>query len=172
MSRKFETPEKNYTLKEISNSTQKKYSELLKERIKQKALEYLLKNRGMKGNEIEYRSLDMAEYLLPFNNKLKIEEKCELFAVRNKMINIPSNFSSKCDKKCECGEKENMKHIYECKFYNNWKTTIPYEKVYNGNIRQQIEVYKRFKENLVKKEKQSESISNPCDISPLYNSKG
>ena len=101
----------------------------------------------------------MAEYLLPYNNKLAIEEKCELFAVRNRMIiNIPSNFSSKCDKKCECGEKENMKHIYECKFYdNNWKTTIPYEKVYNGNIRQQIEVYKRFKENLVKKKKKKEN---------------
>ena len=89
------------------------------------ALRYLLDNRGKKGSEIEYRSLEMADYLLPFNNKLTIEEKCNLFAVRNKMINIQSNFSSKCEVKCECGEKETMNHIYECKLYNNdRKTTI------------------------------------------------
>ena len=133
------------------------------------ALRYLLDNRGKKGCEIEYRSLEMADYLLPFNNKLTIEEKCNLFAVRNKMINIQSNFSSKCEVKCECGEKETMNHIYECKLYNNdRKTTIQYEKVYNGNLKQKIEIYKKFKENLVKKEELRQSISNPCDFSPLF----
>ena len=132
------------------------------------ALRYLLENRGKKGCEIEYRSLEMADYLLPFNNKLTIEEKCNLFAVRNKMINIESNFSSNCEVKCECGEKESMKHIYECKLYNNdRKTTIPYEKVYHGNLKQKIEIYKKFKENLVKKEELRNLISNPCDFSPL-----
>ena len=95
----------------------------------------------MKGCEIEYRSLEMADYLLPFNNKLTIEEKRNLFAVRNKMINIQCNFSSKCEVKCECGEKESMKHIYECKLYNNnRKMTIPYEKCRKGGKIQAISV--------------------------------
>ena len=80
----------------------------------------------------------MADYLLPFNNKLTIDEKYNLFAIRNKMINIQSNFSSRCEVKCECGEKEFTKHIYECKLYNDRKTTIPYESVYNGNLKQKI----------------------------------
>ena len=89
----------------------------------------------------------MADYLMPLNNKLTINEKCELFAVRNRMINIPSNFSSNCEFKCKCGENENMKHIYECKILNkDEKTTVQYEKVYNGNLRQQLEVYKIFKQ--------------------------
>ena len=81
------------------------------------------------------------------------------------MINIPSNFSSNWEAKCECGEIESMKHIYECKILNmNKEITIPYENIYNGNIKQQIEVYKRFKENLINREKlKNEIISNPCD---------
>ena len=49
----------------------------------------ILEKKGLKGSEIFYSSLEMADYLLPFNNTLTINEKCELFAVRNKMINIP-----------------------------------------------------------------------------------
>ena len=46
----------------------------------------------------------------------------------------------------------------------NKKTTIPYENVYNGNLQQQIEVYRRFKENLIRREQLKEKlISNPCD---------
>ena len=56
----------------------------------------------------------MAEYLVPFNNSLTIEEKCEIFAIRNRMINIPFNFSSKSEYKCECGKFEDMQHIYMC----------------------------------------------------------
>ena len=73
----------------------------------------------------------MADCLLSFNTKPTIKEKYNLFAIRNKMINIQSNFSSRCEVKCECGEKEFTKHIYECKLYNNdRKTKIPYESVY------------------------------------------
>ena len=34
----------------------------------------------------------MAEYLLPFNNKLTIKQNREMFAVKNSMIDIPANF--------------------------------------------------------------------------------
>ena len=163
----------NLTFREIQNISKKEYNTMLKRRINEVALKYLLDKKGKKGSEINNMSLEMADYLLPFNNKMSIQEKCELFAIRNRMIKIPSNFSSKCEEKCHCGEIENMKHIYECRIFNkNENNVIPYEKVYNGNLRQKIEVYKKFKEIWMKREKLKELTSNPCDISPLYNSKG
>ena len=155
----------NITFEEIRKISKKRYSVILKEKITEIALNYLLDKRGSKGSEINYTFLEMSEFLLPFNNKLTISEKCELFAVRNRMIDIPSNFSSNCEAKCECGAIENMKHIYECKILNkNKKIGIPYENIYNGNLQQQIEVYRKFKENLIKRKQfKDETISNPCD---------
>ena len=60
--------------------------------LKQASLKYLLNKRGKKGNELAYPYLEMAEYLLPYNRQ-SIDEKCEMFAIKNSMINIPSNFS-------------------------------------------------------------------------------
>ena len=34
-----------------------------------------------------------------------------MFAVKNSMINIPANFSSKC----ECAVREDMYHVYNCR---------------------------------------------------------
>ena len=67
----------------------------------------------------------MTDYLLPFNKKLNIEQKCEMFAVKSSMINIPANFSSKCEVKCKCGFKEDMSHICNCKLYNTETPEIP-----------------------------------------------
>ena len=58
------------------------------------ALKYLL--------DIDYPYLEMADYLLPCNKKQTIQQKCEMFAVKNSMINIPANFSSKSEEKCKC----------------------------------------------------------------------
>ena len=129
------------------------------------ALIYFLEKKGLKGSEICYSSLEMADYLLPFNNTLTINEKCELFAVRNKMINIPSNFSSNSEIKCRCGQIETMTHIYECDILNKKeKMTVAHEMIYNGNLRQQLDVYKKFKQNMDKREQlKDETISNPCD---------
>ena len=89
------------------------------------------------------------------------------------MINIPANFSSKCEANCKCGQREEMSHIYECKIYNgNQQPITPFEKIFNGNLREQHEVYNKFKQNMEMRTI-SEKISNPCDqYDPLLNSKG
>ena len=51
-----------------------------------------MKKRGSKGNQIEYSSLEMAEYLLPYNHKVNIEEKQQIFAIKTRMVDIPYNF--------------------------------------------------------------------------------
>ena len=51
-----------------------------------------------------------------------------MFAVRNRMVDISSNFSSKNGTKCECGEIEDMVHIYECKTTcNSLQTNIQWK---------------------------------------------
>ena len=60
------------TFKEIENISKKEYNTMLKRRIKEVALKYLLDKKGKKGREIKNKSLEMADYLLPFNNKMSI----------------------------------------------------------------------------------------------------
>ena len=62
-----------------------------------------------------------------------------------------------------------MSHIYECELYKmDEQPTIPYEKIFNGNLNRQITVYKKFKQNMIKREAMEE-ISDPCDhLDPLY----
>ena len=127
---------------------------MLKEKTELNAFSYLMGKRGEKRKELNYSSLEMSEYILPINNRITTEEKCEIFAMKTRMIKIPNNFP-KNDKqtKCPCGCFEDMKHIYECEILNeNEKSNIPYEKIFNGNIKQQIEVYRQFKHNIEKRE--------------------
>ena len=51
---------------------------------------------------------------------MNIEDQRTIFAIRNRMINIPSNFVSKekNDIKCICENIEEMKHVYECQYLN------------------------------------------------------
>ena len=83
---------------------------------------------------------------------------------------MQNNFSSRCEVKFECGERETMKHIYVCKLYNNNREmTIQYDKVCPGNLKQKIELDKKFKENLVKKEELRKLfLYYYCDFSPMF----
>ena len=84
----------------------------------------------------------MSEYLQPSNLALKIEQKREMFSIRNRMIDIPQN---------------------NCEMLKKSETNLPYEKIFNGNMKQQIEVYNIFKENLDQRETIRSKINFPCD---------
>ena len=106
---------------------------------------------------------------LPFNRQLA-KDKYDIYALKNSMIDIPSNFSSKDETKWECGDREKMAHIYECDIYNNEKLIIPFEKIFNGNLKEQIAVFWKV---YTKYEKEKTIERNPCDLSdPLLYSKG
>ena len=142
-----------YSLEQIKLMSKNKFSTVLKQN-RESALKYLLQKRGKKGKEIEYTSLDMAEYLQPFGNKLTVEEKQNLFSIRNRMVNIPRNFpKGETEYPCICGETENMGHIYNCEILSERKTRIlKYEKIFDGTMDQQIEVFRIIKQNLEKRE--------------------
>ena len=105
-------------LEEIKEIKRNKFVNLINTSIKKKALEYLQKMRGKKGQEIVYNEIKMADYLLPYGESLSISEKRYIFSMRNRMIPIPENFPNKNqnkDEKCkQCKQTENMKHIYIC----------------------------------------------------------
>ena len=92
----------------------------------------------------------MSEYLLPTNSELTVEQKQRLFAVKTRMTNIPSNYPKPgVTYTCPCGQSEDMQHIYFCEIIKEEKqTNLDYEKIYNGNISQQIEVFRKFETNL------------------------
>ena len=117
---------------EIQEMTKNKFTSLIKERIKEKALNYLKEKQSKKGGRIEYKNLEMAEYLQP-TCEIENREKVKLFEIRNDMTNIPCNFGE--ENQCLCGEKETMEHLYNCEFLSETKTKrIPFKEIYNGNI--------------------------------------
>ena len=142
------------TLEEIRTMSKYTYKELIKKSIQGKALEYLITKRRSKGQEIKYTELKMAEYLTPGHENLTISEQRNIFAIRNRMVDIPVNFTKEQNsEKCTCGCLENMKHIYECKLWNQEENIeIEYEEIFNENILKQLKVSKIFYRNLEKRE--------------------
>ena len=63
------------------------------------------------------------------------------------MTKIPNNFGDK-NEKCICGAQENMTHIYICESINKIIPEISYDQIYNGNLRRQIEIFRRMEMNL------------------------
>ena len=150
------------SLEEIKSMNKNKFTNILKERIRENALKYLIEKQGKKGKEIVYENIQMSEYLNPSNNYLTISDKRRMFATRKKMVEISTNFPTKyTNNRCECGEIEEMVHIYNCEMFV--KLPIPYEKIYNGNIQEQIEVFKKFEEKMSEREKLKNCIVPPRD---------
>ena len=113
------------SLEEIKAIKQNEYKNWLNKKIREKAFEYLLSKQRSKGKDINYKEYQMSDYLLPNENLNDIEDQRYLFAIRNKMIDIPSNFGK--ESKCICKEMENMSHIYNCRKMNNEQNVIKFE---------------------------------------------
>ena len=140
------------SLEEITTISKQKFQRILKSAIRKNALDYLLGKQGTKGSEIKYSNIEMADYLMPNEEDLTIENKRKIFEIRNHMVDIPANFSSsKIFMKCPCGMKENMKHVYQCRILNDEEEVIPFENIYTDNVRDQVIVYNRFKNSLEKR---------------------
>ena len=83
-----------------------------------------------------YTRIEMSQYLQA-NDTLEIEEQKKIFEIRNKMTNIPANFSgtNRNERKCVCEEPENMAHIYLCKKLNITEIRTEFENMYKGNVK-------------------------------------
>ena len=63
----------------------------------------------------------------------------------------------------QCGMREDMEHIYQCEIYNDEQVNIPYKQIYNGSINEQITVFRKFEENLQKRQQLKRKTDLPCD---------
>ena len=163
------------SFEDIQKMSITRYKNLLKKKVRCAALCYLTERQRNKGGDIQYPELQMAEYLLPNNSGLSIEDKCRIFEMRNKMvINIQDNFSSKQKVVyiCKCDNIEDMKHVYMCEILNPEKHVTEYEEIYSENIQSIKEVYRRFQNNLNERERQlnkNKEFSHAILVSdPLY----
>ena len=95
------------SLKEITEMTTKSYKAMIKTKCNELAFQYLMNKRGTKGKEIEYRKVQMSQYLLP-NTQLEIQDQKKIFEIRNRMTNISENFSKQNQNEIKCiwGEHE------------------------------------------------------------------
>ena len=120
-----------------------------------------MNKRGSKGKEIIYNEIQTTEYLPP-NEELNKEEQRTIFSIRNRMINIPSNFVSKENNisKCICNQTENLKHIYECNYLNREKPEVQFEQIFHGTIREQKKIALRIQYNM---EQRTKLMNQPCD---------
>ena len=63
-----------------------------------------------------------------------------------------------------CNTNGNMCHIYSCKFWNKRENELPFEKIYNGNLNEQVKVFRKFEHNMKIRNDEIEKMKNlPCD---------
>ena len=162
--------EMDITLEEIKTVSLFKFKRLLKKHIEQKSLKYLKGKQGSKGIDIRYPTLKMAEYLMPNSECSSIEQQRYIFGIRNRMISLPVNFpQNKMEIKCVCGQREDMQHVYQCKYWNTEQETTEYEMIYRDNVKQQVNVYKRFRSNYENRKTyldENENMKQKRNISP------
>ena len=174
------------SLDDIQKMSIYSFKKLINKKLSESALSYLTGKQGSKGGEIVYTKLELADYLSPIC-KQPIETKRRTFEIRNRMWNIPANFSSKEIKhKCFiCQEDETMEHIYTCEKLNIEAPKTEYRKIFSNNPNLIFEVQDRFENNFTRrgklineieeeneKKKETENVKPPHHVilpsDPLY----
>ena len=73
---------------------------------------------------------------------------------------------------CICGQLESMEHIWNCeKLSSDKNEERNYQKIFNGNIKEQIEIFEEFTKKLERYKEQSEKTQHPgdpCKSDPLF----
>ena len=109
----------------------------------------------------------MAEYLTPGCGKLTTTEQRNIFAIRNRMVDIPMNFTKdqKSEKMCLWVLWKYEAYLRMYKLWNQkGNIEVEHEKIFNENILKQLKVSKLFFQNLEKREENKRK--NEQDNSP------
>ena len=110
-----------------------------------------------KVKKLKYTLLKMEKYLRPTNVKMKKEECQLIFKLRSRSTDLKVNQKNKyytyeCDA-CEA-EDESQEHILQCDEIskmqedNHENEDIPYEKIMNGTVKEQLNIAKRFSKKM------------------------
>ena len=99
----------------------------------------------------------MADYLLPEAN-LITEDKVQLFSVRTEMNDNPFNYGEKNLCNLGCQELQNNSHILSCLRVNEDTQIFKYEDFLNGPLKLKVQIFEKFKENLIRREQLRDSV--------------
>ena len=104
----------HYSFEDISAIGENTLKELVKQKVTEKALEYLngIKQNQSKMNNIVYKELKMQEYLV--NNKTSIKQKKLLFSLRTKMVRVYRNYGSQQLCPLGCGLADTQENLLQC----------------------------------------------------------
>ena len=147
------------SFEEIEKMPRATFKKIVKKRIKEQALEYLLSKRNKrngKGMEINYSRLKMQNYLVSEDIDITKNERKLIFQLRTKMsFKIKSHFKSMHSNIiCEgCFEQESTtEHTLECKVLlgqNELVTYLPiYKELYEEDEDSQVYIARVMKDNL------------------------
>ena len=131
----------------------------IKRKTDHKALLYLekLKEKHSKVRFLKHPVLRIQKYLMPNETNMKKEHCEQIFKIRSRVTQAKVNFKNKYETyECEACEiaEETQEHILQCeKILNNHKESEPnenieYEKVMNGNVKEQLTIAKLFMKNM------------------------
>ena len=139
-----------------------KLKNLLENSIKQNALEELskIKENHSKVREIKHEKFEMQNYFKSYHMKMTQDEILEIFKMRCRVTNVKQNFRGKYESiECNlCQEEESQKHIINCIELNKYarqndRKNIEYKEIFKQNVRNQMVIMKKFRENLRIREK-------------------
>ena len=145
-------------IKEMKLSTIKS---ALKNAIHKRAFSYLMSKQKSKGKDIKYFSLQMEDYLKPNAFIQTKEDQQMLFNLRNKMFKLEGLIIENQVKVCICERRQNIQHLYYCRTINPTIPSDEYELIYNGNLKQKMNILNRIKQNIEKEQNlKSTQVSN------------
>ena len=95
----------------------------------------------------------MQKYLKPNREKITQEKAKLIFKLRSKVTEVKQNLGGKHENvECElCHQEENLAHILSCIKLNkneNKEIILEFDEIYKGNVRNQIIIARKFKENM------------------------
>ena len=152
----------NVNFDEIKGMKKASFDNLVKQSIVDKSLKELNKTKEShsKVMDLNHEYLKMKRYFLQSDLKASKEEIQLVFKLRSRVTDLKTNLKGMYESfECTaCGnEEESQKHVLECEELLKWNKEIVekpvYEKIFEGNVGQQIYIAKIFKENMHIKEK-------------------
>ena len=150
----------NLSFDEIKEMTNREIKNVLKIAVRKKALEELLmkKESHSKMNNLEYRSLNMQNYLKSNNETLTQRDAIEIFQLRTRMFDVKSNFKNQHEVlMCEaCNEyEETQEHLYKCEAIES-KWEVDFAEIWNNKVEYQVKIMKKCRENILKRNQMKE----------------
>ena len=143
------------TIEEIQTMKKSKYMKLLKKCIQDKALMELQKRKEnhSKVAHLQHFGIQMQKYLLPNDQKMKVEEMQLIFKIRCRVTEVKTNMKGSYES-YECDlcrhDEETQEHILNCTKIVNMNRTGPkcLDPIFNGRVRDKIKIARQFNENI------------------------